>query len=736
MKLVCAPAARINAAVFASVATLCANAALKTTWDVGDYVQDGMIAHFDGIRNMGANLPHDSTATTWSNIVANTCGHATIHNTKGIDSEHDPVRGEWTDMGYHFRGYTYFITSGTLELGEQFTVQMVADIEMEDFGDGVHTIHKIWTSADGGGTIALWLDRSYAGAIAGNVLYLAANTYKGDSARPQFTWAGRYANAAFDATYAYIGETPYWNTTDWGYRREKTLANAKPVPAFQYAWGGKYVSGDLPSQCCKGKFYAWRAYSRRLDDSELAWNRAIDEIRYRGASAPPMTNVVVAVDVLGRSGAEPAGVYVVDGSHDFTASSVTVGKGRYEAVGYTLETWNAESGAWAYASSHEGASYTYDTQETSAIVRLTWKWRLASGIERFDAGHYVQDGLITHYDGIRNMGANLPHDSTSTTWADVVPSGGGTGALKKMKGINGEDCPAPGEWTDKGYRFYGYSYFEMDGTVALGSNFTIQIASEIDSSDYADGVHKYHTLFSKASGDEVSLWLDRSGVNAIASSNLTFKVDKYNNSGGSGARPNLTNWDGRYVSLAFDDTQSHATEHTWWYTDSTWGRTRNHNGLIPIPAMSYSWGGRYGTSHSPAVCCKGLFYSWRAYSRMLTDAELAWNRDVDEVRFHDGQPKSISNAVVVVSSREGFEAEESGVYMLAGSYTFTAQQLQIGNMIYAPSHTVETWDSGSNAWAVSRRTDGGEATLNQAESTVPRRIVWKWHKLGFAVSLR
>ena len=37
-------------------------------FDVGDYVQDGLVLNYDGIRNAGADQPHDSTATTWKNL--------------------------------------------------------------------------------------------------------------------------------------------------------------------------------------------------------------------------------------------------------------------------------------------------------------------------------------------------------------------------------------------------------------------------------------------------------------------------------------------------------------------------------------------------------------------------------------------------------------------------------------------------------------------------------------------
>ena len=38
------------------------------TYDVGDYVQDGLVWNYDGIRNAGANADHDPSATTWVNL--------------------------------------------------------------------------------------------------------------------------------------------------------------------------------------------------------------------------------------------------------------------------------------------------------------------------------------------------------------------------------------------------------------------------------------------------------------------------------------------------------------------------------------------------------------------------------------------------------------------------------------------------------------------------------------------
>lgn len=37
-------------------------------YDTGDYVQDGLVIHLDGIRNAGVDAEHDSTAVTWANL--------------------------------------------------------------------------------------------------------------------------------------------------------------------------------------------------------------------------------------------------------------------------------------------------------------------------------------------------------------------------------------------------------------------------------------------------------------------------------------------------------------------------------------------------------------------------------------------------------------------------------------------------------------------------------------------
>ena len=43
---------------------------MKTMPTARDYVQDGLVALYDGIRNVGRTLPHDSAAAKWTDLAA------------------------------------------------------------------------------------------------------------------------------------------------------------------------------------------------------------------------------------------------------------------------------------------------------------------------------------------------------------------------------------------------------------------------------------------------------------------------------------------------------------------------------------------------------------------------------------------------------------------------------------------------------------------------------------------
>ena len=88
--------------------------------DVGAYVP-GALLHFDGIRNAGADLPHDPAATTWKNL-----------GTAGVDAGFPSISGDtsaWGTRGYVFSGKAMAQLLQAVDLGRNFTVQEVLDVD-------------------------------------------------------------------------------------------------------------------------------------------------------------------------------------------------------------------------------------------------------------------------------------------------------------------------------------------------------------------------------------------------------------------------------------------------------------------------------------------------------------------------------------------------------------------------------------------------------------------------------
>ena len=90
--------------IVAAAAAATCNAGIKywdnpdfKAFDVGDYVQDGLVLNYDGIRNAGADQPHDSNATTWKNLGSGGAPYDMLR--KG-----NPTSSCWTDTGYYFDG--------------------------------------------------------------------------------------------------------------------------------------------------------------------------------------------------------------------------------------------------------------------------------------------------------------------------------------------------------------------------------------------------------------------------------------------------------------------------------------------------------------------------------------------------------------------------------------------------------------------------------------------------------
>lgn len=432
--------------------------------DVDDYVQDGLVAHYDGIRNAGAKKSHDDTATRWVDLVdemrvasfssvgvnvekksgvrdgkarwlhdgyyfdgtvfaqmqtgvalgmnatiqlVTTCDTAnqmtnhfpnvfaapddfcfffgnfnTTQRQNTMTWKHAPYAapgnnydrptlptwgglymtallggadtssGAWTDDGYAFAGKSYFKMGKGVTLGRAFTIQGVCDV------DAAQQITE-WPNY-----VAAMNDYGVFTHRNANLLNWKTDAWTGGRSQSA-DWAGDYFTVPMTTDTVYIFDgTAYAN----GVERTKDEA----VPLWRWTIGA--CENGANERYMVGKMQAVRFYGRPLTEDELAWNRKVDDIRYKGRV---VTNVVVASNRPLCAGVESNGVYEVEGAWTFTAKPMAVADRTYAPAGYTIETWT--DGGWSTPLAHAGTNYTYVAEAATPAVRLTWKFRSTDG---------------------------------------------------------------------------------------------------------------------------------------------------------------------------------------------------------------------------------------------------------------------------------------------------------------------------------------------------------------------
>ena len=336
-----------------------------TTADVSDYVQGGLVLHFDGIRNVGATEAHSTSATTWANL--GTLG--TTHNATKTSAQSSPsgaADGKWCADGYQFNGKDYFAIGASVDLGGAATVELFVNYVTEDaissypvfFGD---------TSATDGFSV-------YTTKTKGDLYFKQNNA----NSKSDPNWQEPYIIAIFDKenSQTSIGDDipPVWNTG-------LTLSNLGS--AWKYAIGTGGATDDRKkARMLVGTVKSVRVYNRILGDTELELNRAIDEVRFNG-------NLTVVNGAIGDTGMNgkcslPSGVYNLDnGTWTITAESVKVeGDGNYWPK-LLVETWDEATGEWVADTTKPvwTESYTIDKAALGdSRIRLTWTWGKRIGL--------------------------------------------------------------------------------------------------------------------------------------------------------------------------------------------------------------------------------------------------------------------------------------------------------------------------------------------------------------------
>ena len=669
-----------------------------TCLDVGAYVTNGLVAHFDGIRNAGAALPHDPTATTWKNLVADS-PDATIHSSGG----------SWKDgKGFYFTGAAkgeYAYLDAAVTLGPFSTVQLAMDVKTSEqsTGNSPSWFPTMFVSPDD--KYSVFLPNNNNSDTKSTTLQFKNDDFVGTKSRPQQgSWAGMYATSVLGDGYSWL----FQGTT---YANAKTRTANTAVPGKRFTWGGSVQGSN--NNGVKGTFYSVRMYARVLSEDELAWNRMVDDVRYHDSDGN--ANVVVASNVAGAEGVEASGKYVVNGHHVFSASASTAADGNeWEPTGYKLETWTDEKGKWDLVGEYEGTSFAYTNCTARSRVRLTWNWRLKNGVKKYDADDYVQAGLVLNFDGIRNAGLGLPHDGAATTWKNICPGPDATRETVVADRL--------GAWASDGYDFAAGDCFVTGAAVALTNQVTVQIVADYDATHQTNN---WPSPFGASCNGDVFgfyTYTPYSGSgNDRRGDRLIFRSNPIN-----GATRVLQPWNGRIANVLIDYNRVSFTadaSQSWW------------NGTFQAPPVSY----RYciGTAWSTAAertnrMFKGRIHAVRVYDRVLTVAELRRNKEIDYARFYGTAGLSTETDLVEVRSEvPGIALEDEGGWLVrgTGTKTFTAPATAtVGTCAYAcAGYRLETWNAAKRMWEnpvlmAEQRSAAITGTTGQPN----RRITWLW----------
>lgn len=685
-------------AAAACAAAFTASAKL-VSYDIGDYVQDGLVLHFDGIRNAGADKPHSGNAVQWANLGSKSGVVANRNSRQGGTNGWDDdatlgtsAWGEWEDDCFVFDWRTVWWIGGKGYSIDKFTLQFAVDVDRGDRGAGNQATQYLLfaNGKDSNGNDA-WktLGVGYNGNASGygNGMYATMNNWGYQSRPALLENRVRYFTEVQDATSCMVFSGTSTNdatTANCGKISGRTVDS--PV-TFDYMWLGANGKGW---QAMTGKLYNFRLYDRVLSEEELVRNRMVDDARFFGR--PPVTNVVVATSRMGLEGAEKSGAYQVDGSHSFTAPATAADSRGFEfaCAGFTTETWDAAAQCWGEPVAHSGTSYDYSV--SGGLVRLTWQWTAAKALysaSSYDLSDYVSGGLALHYDGIRNAGAAADHDSSATTWVNVAPGGGHDLAFAKR---NTGDWDY-GEWTDKGYDFRGHSYFTT-GPVEIPARQTVQALVDANAENTVEGNKAAYFWYVPTFNRGSSLLLQKD----TAEQAQTNTWIRYGTAGyGKHAYMSYKNpHDFSYVTATlgagaatvFSGTEKRATAGNDGNGWAGWAQLST--APTPFTAESLSLGGNTGTAWQKLV---GTVKDFRLYDRILSDAELAANREVDEARFFG----RLVETNVVVAVKDGFDfalSPAAGEYKVGGEWTFSAS-----GGADTPTHFfLETWDEGSASW--------------------------------------
>ncbi|MDR1300552.1 MAG: IPT/TIG domain-containing protein [Candidatus Nomurabacteria bacterium] len=582
-----------------------------------DYIQDGLIAHYDAIDNTGLGDNYHANATsTWKDL-SDSGADLTLHaGDNSFDGDGFVVKSA--------TNYWYVPPFGELPTGNSsFT------IEARYLFVGPLSI------ASGGSCIVGWgaSSNNLANCVGVRTANQLLHGFYNNDINIDFPSANSTANT-LSVSYE-AGSGPAWQQT-----ARQAYGNGQ-ILAYQSLGGTvQWTDPTVPSNKClyigsnidvvgcggssKGnamndtniKFQSVRIYNKALTDAEVEQNHQVDRARF------------IATPEITIGGAVCTNVAVV------SATKLTC-KTPSHAVAETVNvdiTYDGQTSTLPSSFTYQDLSITGispTSGPTSGGQRVTIT---GANLPYAATSDYVQDGLVAFYDGINNTGeGDKYHSTTTTTWKNLA----GTAYLPDATMCQNTDCSSVSatgnaSWAGNSVLFASgnnSSWLKL-APYALQGNVTIEAV-------YSKNGYGVQQFLSNVQDGGFALSTETGGV--AVTDNLSFL--QYINGGYQRTLANNGAWfNGSVVSLSGLNVD----------TGSSCKVQLSANGAIQDtidignpcvykqPDNNTTWAigvNPNGQNGSDSFTSNSNYYALRLYNRALTTEELAQNATVDQLRY-------------------------------------------------------------------------------------------------------
>ena len=566
-----------------SLVAVCLVAALSVSAaSTSSYVQDGLIACWDGIENAGAGV-HDGGATVWKDV-------------KG--------------------GYEFSLTGVTVDADRMTFAGNASSYGMLSSNDTVSTfvaakngtLEIVYAARTAPGTQVMLQSSNSSGMAFGmnDSTTLLPNTSSSNSSRPKYTFnsgtttnsvAVRYSAGVSASVFANGSAASSSGSDYWWYPEPETYIGVRSNKKAFFP----------------GSIYCIRLYSRQLTDAEIAANQNVDQLRFM---VDQSSVLMVSGNPEPMGAPSPAYGLVTDLSAGDTrevSCGATICTNDARTAEYRCTGWKLYDANDVVVSSGAETSFTYTHPSTAEFRRLEWQWEVARRFTNFS--DYVQDGLIACWDGIDNAGIGVHADNVAV-WKSLV--GGYEFAL------NNVTVAANGMTFAGNANSYGVlSAADSSSTFAAATDATLEIVFRSSSSASSQ------VLLQSASSSSISFGYYNTSM-LVAYSDASGMKPSFASSAGT----EVNSVSVRYASNAPASAIANGTT-----------LQGSGNAAWSSPGTETFLGVRASKNNSYVFA--GDIYCVRLYNRQLTNAEIASNQMIDELRF---KSNAVADSTFAVSS--------------------------------------------------------------------------------------